>query len=401
MGVGADEPCPLPTDPLLAEVALAMDATGQAAWILDAGWRFVYVSDDARSLWTDRVGGRLGSVAIGDHIFSSESLRVGAGWQFGVTTTELWVEAFRSLGGLVLADAEGGRSALRSVVDPSLRGVVDELVPCDAAAYGFHITATGLPGPVSSLMVAMRVRDEHGSLRGTVLIGKPAAPMSVLGGMAWERDLAHLERMERFTRAGRYPAAILFADLEGSSALMRNFSTATVFTFGRRLVRAADRCVVDAGGLVGRHVGDGVGAFFPAETSGSASAAARACIAAARALRGALSDVAARSDLAPDALVMRFGLHWGSAVYIGKISTLARAEVTALGNDVNAAARIEACATGGRVLASKDLVERLVADDATALGIDPRRLVYTQLGDLDTATFKARQDAPHVAVCEL
>jgi class 3 adenylate cyclase len=46
----------------------------------------------------------------------------------------------------------------------------------------------------------------------------------------------------------------------------------------RRLVRTADRCVIAAGGLVGRHVGDGVVAFFLAETMGSESAAARACI---------------------------------------------------------------------------------------------------------------------------
>ena len=83
MGVGADDPCPLPTDPLLAEVALAMNATGQAAWVVDAGWRFVHVSDDARALWVDQLGGRLGSIAIGDHLFSSESLRVGQGWPAG------------------------------------------------------------------------------------------------------------------------------------------------------------------------------------------------------------------------------------------------------------------------------------------------------------------------------
>ncbi len=401
MGLGADEPCPLPSDPLLAEVAAAMTATGQAAWIVDARWRFVHVSDDARALWVDRLGGRLGSIAVGEHIFSTESLRVASGWRFGLNTTELWLEAFRSLGSLVLADIEGGRDELRSMVDPSLRDVVDELVPSDAAAHGFDVTVTGLPGLVPSLMVAMRVRDEQGRLRGTVLIGKPAAPMSVLGGMAWERDLAHLERMERFTRAGRHPLAILFADLERSVELMRSFSTASVFTFGRRLLRAADRCVVDAGGLVGRHVGDGVVAFFPAETSGSESAAARACIGAARALQRAVSDVAARSGLAPDSVVVRFGLHWGSAVYIGKISTLARAEVTALGDDVNAAARIEASASGGRILASKDLIDRLDAEDATALGIDVRRLRYSQLGDLDSATSKARRDAPDIAVCEL
>jgi class 3 adenylate cyclase len=219
--------------------------------------------------------------------------------------------------------------------------------------------------------------------------------------MAWQRDLDHLERMERFTRAGRHPAAILFADLQRSSALTRTLSTAAYFTLGRRLVRAADQCVVDAGGLVGRHLGDGVVAFFPASTSGSESAAARACIVAARNLRAALREVAERSDLGPDVLVVRFGLHWGSEVFIGKISTVARAEVTALGDEVNAAARIEECAPGGSVLASQELVDRLDPDDAGALGLDPERLGFTKLDDLATATAKARRDASGIAVCEL
>jgi class 3 adenylate cyclase len=401
MGVGVDERCPLPADPLLVDVAQAMEDTGQAAWIVDDGWRFVYVTNDARALWADRVGGRLGSVAIGHHVFSAESVQVGENWRFGLNTTELWRHAFRSLGGLVLADTAGGRDALRAAVDPALRDIVDELVPCDVAVHGSRIMAAGLPGPVPSLMVATKVRDADGRLRGTALIGKPEAPMSVLGGMAWERDLAHLARMEHFTRAGRHPAAILFADLERSSVLMRTLPTADYFTLGRRLVRVADRCVVEAGGLVGRHLGDGVVAFFPAATSGSESAAARACIVAARAILGALAGVAARSGLTPDELVLRVGIHWGATVFIGKISTLARSEVTALGDAVNATARIEACATGGRVLASEALVQRLDPSDAAALGIDRERVVYRRLGDLATATHKARRDAPALAVCEL
>ena len=114
-----------------------------------------------------------------------------------------------------------------------------------------------------------------------------------------------------------------------------------------------------------------------------------------------MNDVALRSELAADDLVMRFGLHWGSTLYIGNISTTARAEVTALGDEVNEAARIEACATGGRVLASKHLIERLEPYDAAALGIDPDHVIYTQLADLDTATDKARRDAPAIAVSEL
>ncbi len=411
MSVGADHHCPLPADPTLAAVATAMEDTGQVAWIVDDRWRFVYVTDDARTLWADRAGGRLGTVAIGHHIFSGESLQVGSGWRFGLTTVELWRAAFRTLGGLVLADTKGDRDQLRAVVDPALHDIIDELAPCEDAAHGYEIVAAGLPGVgdgvpagqalVPSLMLAFRIRDGDGGLRGTALIGKPTASMSALGAMAWLRDLDHLARMDRFTRAGRHPTAVLFADLERSSALLTALSTAEYFTLGRRLVRAADQCVVDAGGVVGRHLGDGVVAFFPAVTSGSEAAAARACIVAAREMRTALGSVAERCGLPPDGLVVRFGLHWGDDVFIGQISTSARSEVTALGAAVNTAARLEASAVGGRLLVSKALLDRLGPEDAIALGIERDHLVYSRLGDLDTATPKARRDAHDVAVCEL
>lgn len=75
--------------------------------------------------------------------------------------------------------------------------------------------------------------------------------------------------------------------------------------------------------------------------------------------------------------------------------------MTALGDEVNEAARIEACASGGRMLASKNLIERLDPNDAAALDINSDRLTYTRLADLSTATEKARYDAPAIAVCEV
>jgi hypothetical protein len=56
---------------------------------------------------------------------------------------------------------------------------------------------------------------------------------------------------------------------------------------------------------------------------------------------------------------------------------------------------------GGRIIASKPLVEHLTSDDGAAIGIDPDQIGYTQLADLSTATDKARRDAPAIAVCEL
>jgi class 3 adenylate cyclase len=91
----------------------------------------------------------------------------------------------------------------------------------------------------------------------------------------------------------------------------------------------------------------------------------------------------------------------GATLYIGRILTRGRSEVTALGEEVNETARIEACATSGRTLASKSLIERLDRADAEALGVDTRHTTYTPLADLATATDKARRDAPAIAVCEV
>jgi class 3 adenylate cyclase len=138
-----------------------------------------------------------------------------------------------------------------------------------------------------------------------------------------------------------------------------------------------------------------------AETAGSESAASRACIEAARMLYEVLNEVAERSEIPPSDLVLRCGLHWGSTLYIGSVRTAGRSEVTALGDQMNEAARIEASARGGRMLASKDLIERLSPSDAASIALDPARMNYTLLGELDTATEKARRDASAIPVCDL
>ena len=91
------------------------------------------------------------------------------------------------------------------------------------------------------------------------------------------------------------------------------------------------------------------------------------------------------------------GVHWGATMRLGAIMTAARFEVTALGEEVNEAARIEACATGGRVLVSKQLLERLDDDVLERLGIDGD-VAYVPLADVEGAPDKARRDAPTLAV---
>jgi class 3 adenylate cyclase len=340
---------------------------------------------------------------MGSHFFSAEYRQfieetVPGSWM----SREARRANFLDLGRYVLADTPGGREELRRVVDPTLADLVDVLQPQDLPAVWINRSGFTTAGAeVTGSSVWVRIDDTHGHRVGVCALPKPAPGMSHLARAAVTADLTHLERTRVIERPDRHPAAILMADLEASSPLARRLSTAQYFAFGRRRVRTADRCIIDAGGIVGPHAGDGVLAFFLVDTTGSESAAARACITAARTLRDTLPDIAARSELPAAEVSLRFGLHWGATLYMGRILTGGRSEVTALGDEVNEAARIEACATGGRTLASKSLIERLNRTDADALGLDTVHAMYTPLADLSTATDKARRDAPSIAVCEV
>ena len=387
---------------MLAAVASALSDGGYWAEIVDRGWRGVYMTDDTRRMY----GGRseLAPYPMGMHAYGPERVSVGMEWRGGQFPLEIFRKGFAMWGGVILADTPGGREELRDLVDPRLRDVVDELTPLEipaARTFRFRGVFTERGAGIETMNTLVRLRDDAGAIVGTALITKPAVGMAILTRITGIGDPRHFERTERVARSGRRAAAVLFADLESSSPLSRRLSTASYFALVRRMARTADQCVIDAGGLVGSHAGDGVVAFFLAELCGSESLAARECITAARTLRASIGDVAAKSDLQPEDVVLRFGLHWGASLYVGQITTGGRSEVTALGDQVNETARIEACATGGRALASKDLIERLAPDDALKLDLDPEAITYTPLGDLSTATEKARRDAPAIAVHEI
>ena len=401
----------LPDHPILAAWASALNETGNWAEIVDANWRYVFVTDEL-SVTRQALG--LPAIPIGAHLLSAEGVQaeLGGSWP----SPEVRRAWFLTAGRYVLASTPGGREELRRLVHPEFADLVDELQSLDhpvvavlaplrerAAAFGVAAgsTASGANADMPATAFTFRIEESDGHVVGFCAVIKPAAGMSLLAAATARADLVHLERMRVVERPDRRPGAILMADLESSTLLSRRLSTAQYFALIRRLIRAADHCIINAGGVVGRHAGDGVVALFLDETTGSESAAASACITAARTLRDALVDIAARSSLSEAELSMRFGLHWGATLYMGRILTEGRSEVTALGDEMNEAARIEACATGGRMFASKTLIERLNHADANSLGLDTTQMTDTLLTDLSTATDKARRDAPAIAVCEL
>jgi class 3 adenylate cyclase len=391
-------PYPLPDDPDLAAVAAALETAQLTAQVWDDRWRLVYSTDDFRL----STGGGIERIEppAGEHFFSTAVLESNTSARGGVME-ESFVSWARHWGPVVLADTPGGLDELRSLTDPRAHEALEGMQPADPpAAFADRVDVRYGTGRTPLDAFCVRIHRADGSFAGSAVILKPALPGSVIGMLALG-DPEHFARLLSVAAPGRRATAILFADLEGSTPLSRRLSTAAYFALVRRLTRRIDERVIAAGGIIGKHVGDGVTAFFLTQHAGSDSAAARACIEAARAIQADAPGIAARSDLPPEAVTLRFGLHWGASLYVGQLLTGGHAEATAIGDEVNEAARIEACATGGRTLATKSLLERLEPDDAAALGLDPDHLAYTPLGELPGAPEKARRDAPALAVCEV
>ena len=214
------------------------------------------------------------------------------------------------MGSWMLVDLGVDRKGLREMVHPAIRDVVDDLAPCDSWATSWASPSVYQGDKIGLASVALRVRDAEGHIVGTVLFVKPNVEMNTIAMLTAAGDLGHLQRMRHLAQVSQRPAAIMFADLEGSAQLSKRMPTAAYFGLIRRMTRAADECVIAEGGLVGRHVGDGVVAFFVAETSDSESAVARSCISAARVLQASMSQIADRYSCRGD-VVVRAGLSLG------------------------------------------------------------------------------------------
>jgi class 3 adenylate cyclase len=210
------------------------------------------------------------------------------------------------------------------------------------------------------------------------------------------------ERMARLAEPGRREAAIVFADIQSSGDLSRHLSSAAYFRLVQSLFTSLDAVVIEASGIVGKHAGDGLSAFFLAEDCGSREAAAAAAIDAAVKLAGTAREAGAGSELEPaHELRLNVGAHWGGALYIGQVVTGGRLEVTALGDEVNECARIQESARDGTVLASKALIERLDSEHSKGIGVDPDTVAYCTVAELPGASEKAVRDAGSIPVTEV
>jgi adenylate cyclase len=156
--------------------------------------------------------------------------------------------------------------------------------------------------------------------------------------------------------------AILFADIRGFTELSEGRLPYDVVFILNRYFAAVGRAVETAGGRVDKFLGDGVMALFGIESG--AVAGCREALAAARQMSERLAELnlSLRAEL-DRPLRIGIGIHCGPTI-IGEMGYGGAAAITAIGDAVNTASRLEELTKeyGCELVVSEEIVRRAEAD---------------------------------------
>ena len=175
------------------------------------------------------------------------------------------------------------------------------------------------------------------------------ASASGLGGL--------LDANPRRTGSEHY-IAVLFADIRGFTSISEGKLPYDVVFLLNRYFRATGQAIEAAGGRLDKFIGDGVMAIFGLDRT--PDVACRQALDAARRMALALDDLneALSGDLDLP-LRIGIGLHAGPAI-VGEMGYERAAQITAIGDTVNTASRLEALTKefGVELVVSQELLDR-------------------------------------------
>jgi len=198
----------------------------------------------------------------------------------------------------------------------------------------------------------------------------PVGPvMRMVGKSPWVKNphfcAQCFQSLERDFGGAEIEASLLFADVRGSTTLAERIGPRAFTEVLNRFYRVAVEIVIDRDGLVDKFVGDEVVAIFAPGWAGPDHA--RRAFDAAAALLTATGHVTGEEPWLP----IGVGVHTGVA-YVGTVGLVGQVtDFTALGDPVNAAARLASAAAAGEILVSSD---SLAAAAIAPVGLEPRSL---------------------------
>jgi adenylate cyclase len=263
--------------------------------------------------------------------------------------TGLSILEMSRIAGIPHASVCGGRGRC-STCRVRIRGPDRALLPPASPEEQKVLARVGAPDDVR---LACQLRPPPGRYRITLLLPASAGPVEAY-------------RRQPQAHGGERYVAILFADLRGFTSISEGRLPYDVVFILNRYFRATGQAVQAAGGRIDKFIGDGVMAIFGLDAE--PQAACRQALDAARRMAVALDDLneALSGDL-DQPLRIGIGLHAGSAI-VGEMGFERTSSLTAIGDTVNTASRLEALTKDFDVelVVSQDLLDRAGMDLPTA-----------------------------------
>jgi len=210
-------------------------------------------------------------------------------------------------------------------------------------------------GAPANVRLACQLRPPPGHYRVAPLLPAAAGPVEAY-------------RRQPQAHGGERYIAVLFADIRGFTTISEGKLPYDVVFLLNRYFRATGQAVEAAGGRLDKFIGDGVMAIFGLDRE--PQVACRQALEAARRMALALADLneAMSGDLDMP-LRIGIGLHAGPAI-VGEMGYARAAQITAIGDTVNTASRLESMTKEFAVelVVSQELLDRAGVD----LGEAPR-----------------------------
>ena len=157
--------------------------------------------------------------------------------------------------------------------------------------------------------------------------------------------------LDRDAESERRQVAVLFADLAGFTAFCERSGEEAAYTLMQRISALMTNVVHEHGGTVKSFTGDGIMALFgvPVSLEDAPLRACRAALLIHQRIATATPEIEAEYGVRPQ---MRIGINTGPAI-VGKVQSGDSTGITALGDTVNLASRLQSLAEPGGVLLSE------------------------------------------------
>jgi len=160
------------------------------------------------------------------------------------------------------------------------------------------------------------------------------------------------------------PLSLLFADIRGSTTLAESLGTSRFTSLIAKFYSAVTHELLKVDALIDRLIGDEVIALFVPVLTGDKHA--QAALEGGKAILKATGHEKSEGPWAP----VGVGIHTGMA-FVGAVGSSGVTDITALGDDVNLAARLASLAQAGEILITE---AARAASGLPTDGLEPRHL---------------------------